>query len=75
MRRYSASFSSVAARSPAVGWSGSLADGRLPSFISVAISSRRALVELRLEAPMKGPLLAEKPSVLPRPLNTTGMPL
>jgi len=52
-----------------------LAGGRLPSFISVAISSSRALVELRLDAPMNGPPLAENPSVLPRPLNTTGMPL
>src|SRR6476469_5810264 len=75
MRRYSASLSSVAARSFGVGWSGSMAGGRLPSFISVAISSKRALVELRLEAPMKGALLAEKPSVLPRPINTTGIPL
>ena len=65
----------MAARSSAVGSLGFLAGGRLPSFINVAIRSNRALVELRLEAPMKGPLLAEKPSVLPRPLKTTGMPL
>ena len=48
---------------------GVLRNRQAPSFINVAISNRRALVELRLDAPMKGPLLAEKPSVLPRPLK------
>src|SRR4029453_5414279 len=74
---YCASFALVDSVSASVGLLGSTASGKLPNLIKQAISSRRALVAVRLlPALASGSRLAStKPLVFPLETLTTGMPL
>ena len=68
----------IALTSASVGCSTSAAGGRLPNLSRHAMSSIRAFVAVKLLPEMIGSLALGglvKPSALPRPTRTTGIPL